>query len=53
MKKRSYKGLCGNPQCGREFIIKVRWQKYCSDRCRLVAGVLSKANGLTDGGKKD
>jgi hypothetical protein len=37
MRKGFYKGVCGNPHCKREFTMKTPWQKYCSDRCRLIA----------------
>ena len=53
MKKGSSKGVCSNPQCKREFTINVPWQKFCSDRCRLIAWVLDKAKGFMDGRKKD
>lgn len=48
MKKGSYKGVCGNPQCKRDFTVNVPWQKYCSDRCRLIAWALNKVKSLCE-----
>lgn len=53
MGRRVDTGICGNPGCNKEFTVKVPWQKYCSDRCRLVAWVLGKAKRFMDGRKKD
>jgi hypothetical protein len=42
MRRRVDTGICGNPGCNKEFTVKVPWQKYCSDECRLAALVLRK-----------
>lgn len=27
---------CAWPPCSREFIVRKRWQKYCSNKCRMA-----------------
>lgn len=40
MGKESSKGACG--RCGRSFQPKVKWQEYCSDKCRMYGWLIKK-----------
>jgi hypothetical protein len=35
MKKQENRARTTCPICGKRFVKKVEWQKFCSDRCRL------------------
>ena len=52
MRKGSVSRRCSNPGCSKEITLNRPWQKYCSDRCRLIAWAIKKVEqddpGLED-----